>query len=143
MIKQSLTVLIYSLYLVSPTSISMKQKILLVEDNLPIRENTSEMLELSEYAVVTACNGKEGLDMALDQIPDLILCDIQMPVMDGYHLLDLVRKESSLNKSRFVFFTASAEKKEIEQGMLRGADDYIVKPFTGEELLNKLKGLLA
>lgn len=121
----------------------MKQKILLVEDNLPIRENTSEMLELSDYAVVTACNGKEGLDMALDQIPDLILCDIQMPVMDGYHLLDLVRKESSLNKSRFVFFTASAEKKEIEQGMLRGADDYIVKPFTGEELLNKLKGLLA
>lgn len=117
----------------------MKQKILLVEDNEPIRENTTELLELSDYIVVSACNGKEGLDIALQQTPDLILCDIHMPVMDGYHLFQYIRQYAHLNNTRFVFFTASAEKKEIEAGMQMGADDYIVKPFTGERLLDVLK----
>lgn len=120
----------------------MKQKILLVEDNGPIRENTAELLELYNYTVSSASNGEEGLEMAMQQTPDLILCDIQMPVMNGYHLLEHIRKLPSLNSSRFVFFTASCEKKEIEMGLLMGADDYIIKPFTGDELLNKLKKLL-
>jgi CRP/FNR family transcriptional regulator, cyclic AMP receptor protein len=117
----------------------MKQNILLVEDNLDIRENTTELLELSNYTVVTASDGAKGLDMALQQTPDLILCDIQMPVMNGYHLLEHVRKLPSLNNCRFLFFTASAEKTEIEMGMLLGADDYIIKPFTENELLDKIK----
>ncbi|HET7115411.1 MAG TPA: response regulator [Hanamia sp.] len=120
----------------------MSYKILLVEDNLLILDNTTEILELSDYKVFTACNGKDGLDMAMKQIPDLILCDIQMPVMNGYHLLENIRKSLSLVHSRFVFFTASSEKKDIQKGMQMGADDYIVKPFTGEELLDKLKKLL-
>ena len=120
----------------------MPFKILLVEDNEPIRENTTEILELSGYKVLSACNGKDGLDMALKQNPDLILCDVQMPVMDGYHLLENIRKSPSLAHSRFVFFTASSEKKDIQKGMQMGADDYIVKPFTAEELLDKLKKLL-
>lgn len=120
----------------------MKQKILIVEDNEPIRENTSELLELSHYTVLTATNGKDGLTVALRQIPDLILCDIQMPGMNGYYLLERIREQPSLKRSRFVFFTASSEKKEIEKGLLMGADDYIVKPFTGNELLAKLKKLL-
>lgn len=120
----------------------MKQKILVVEDNGDNRENTTELLELSDYSVSTANNGEEGLNMALQQTPDLILCDIQMPVMNGYNLLEKIRKQPSLNNSLFVFFTASCEKKEIEMGMRMGADDYLVKPFTGEDLLGKLKKLL-
>jgi DNA-binding response OmpR family regulator len=65
-----------------------------------------------------------------------------MPVMDGYHLLEHVRKQTTLNNSRFIFFTASSEKKEIEMAMAMGADDYIVKPFTGEELLDRINKLL-
>ncbi len=120
----------------------MKNIILVVEDNEPIRDNTIELLELSNYKVISACNGKEGLCLALEQIPDLILCDIQMPEMDGYLLLELIRKEPSLAHSRFIFFTASAEKKEISKGMDMGADGYIVKPFSGEELLLKIKALI-
>jgi CRP/FNR family transcriptional regulator, cyclic AMP receptor protein len=120
----------------------MKQKILVVEDNEPIRENTIELLELSDYDVLTACNGEEGLSMALQQTPDLILCDIKMPVMDGYHLLQHIRQQISLTNSRFMFFTASSEKKEIEMAMAMGADDYIIKPFTGEELLDRINKLL-
>ncbi len=113
----------------------MKHKILLVDDNEPIRENTAELLEMSDYTVQTACNGKEALAAALQQPPDLILCDIAMPVMNGYHFFEHVRKHPALNKSRFIFFTASAEKKEIEAGLHMGADAYITKPFTGEHLL--------
>ena len=101
----------------------MKQKILVVEDNGDIRENTTELLELSDYNVSTAKNGEEGLVVALQETPDLILCDIRMPVMDGYNLLENIRKQPSLSHSRFVFFTASCEKKEIEMGMRMGADD--------------------
>jgi len=121
----------------------MKHKILVVEDNGDIRENTTELLELSDYSVLTANNGKEGLDMALQETPDLILCDILMPVMDGYELLKSIRKQPSLNNSRFMFFTASCEKKEVELGMRLGADDYIMKPFSGDELLDKIGKLLA
>jgi len=120
----------------------MKHKILLVEDNGPIRENTSELLEYFDYTVLSASNGEEGLDMAMKQKPDLILCDIKMPVMNGYHLLEHIRKIPFLRSSHFVFFTASCEKKDIEMGMKMGADDYIVKPFTEKELLGKLKKLL-
>jgi CheY-like chemotaxis protein len=120
----------------------MKSRILIVEDNEPIRENTIELLELSDYDVITACNGEEGLSIALQQTPDLILCDIKMPVMDGYHLLEHVRKQTTLTNSRFIFFTASSEKKEIEMAIAMGADDYIIKPFTGEELLDRINKLL-
>jgi len=117
----------------------MKHKILIVEDNEPIRENTTELLELYQYDVMSACNGKEGLNIALLYKPDLILCDIMMPVMSGYHLLELVRNEPLLKDCRFIFFTASAEKNEIETGYKLGAHDYIIKPFSGDELLSKLK----
>jgi CheY-like chemotaxis protein len=120
----------------------MKHKILLVEDNEPIRDNTTELLELSNYHVITASNGQEGLNLALQQTPDLILCDIKMPVMDGYHLLEHIRQQTSLVNFRFIFFTASSEKKEIETAMAMGADDYIIKPFSGEELLDRINKLL-
>lgn len=121
----------------------MKYTILLIEDNEPIRENTSELLELSNYTVLTACNGKEGLEAALTHNPDLILCDIQMPEMNGYHLLQQVRQQPSLNECRFVFFTASSEKKDVDAALGMGADEYIIKPFTGERLLEVIGTLLA
>ncbi|MBX9781752.1 MAG: response regulator [Chitinophagaceae bacterium] len=121
----------------------MNSKILIVEDNLHIRENLAELLELDHYTVLSACDGNEGCQMALQQLPDLILCDIQMPVMDGYHMLEYVRKQPSLNHSKFIFFTASAEKKEIEWGMQMGADDYIVKPFSWEDMQAKVNKILS
>ena len=117
----------------------MEQTILIIEDNVEIRENTTELLELFNYKVLSAGDGEKGLNMAMLLIPDLILSDIQMPVMNGYHLLEHIRKLPSLNKCRFVFFTASSEKKEIEMGLLMGADDYIIKPFTENELMDKIK----
>lgn len=121
----------------------MKYKILLVEDNSDIRENTSEILELNNYIVFTAANGKEGLAAALKKRPDIILCDIKMPVMDGYHLLQHIRQQPTLNNSIFIFFTASCEKKDIESAFKMGADEYIIKPFSGDQLLYKLKAILA
>jgi CheY-like chemotaxis protein len=120
----------------------MKQNILIVEDNLDIRENTTELLELFNYKVFSASDGEKGLNMAMLQTPDLILCDIQMPVMNGYHLLEHIRQLPSLTNCRFLFFTASAEKKEIEMGLLLGADDYIIKPFTENDLLDKVRKYL-
>lgn len=117
----------------------MKQKILLIEDDLDSRENTIELLELYNYFVFSACNGEEALQLALLLTPDLILCDIKMPVMNGYHFLEHIRKLSYLDNAPFIFFTSSCEKKEIEMGMLLGADDYIIKPFEENELITKLK----
>lgn len=82
----------------------MKRKILLVEDNEYIRENTCELLGFYDFEIVTACNGKEGLKIAREQNPDLILCDIKMPVMDGYHLFECIRNEQKLDNTRFIFF---------------------------------------
>jgi len=121
------------------THYSMKQKILLVEDNCLLRENTTEMLELYNFTVLSASNGEEGLALAVKLTPDLILSDIKMPVMNGYHFLEHIRKEPSLSNTRFVFFTAACEKKEIDFGLTMGADDYILKPFTETDLLTKLK----
>jgi CheY-like chemotaxis protein len=122
---------------------TVKCKILIVDDNEPIRENTAELLGFYQYDVITACNGEEGLAAAIQEAPHLILCDEQMPRINGYELLILIRKISSLNNTRFVFFTASSETIEIEHGMQAGADAYIVKPFTEEELITVIKNALA
>jgi CRP/FNR family transcriptional regulator, cyclic AMP receptor protein len=120
----------------------MQNKILIVEDNVSILENTIELLELSNYTVVSASNGRVGLTVALQEKADLILCDIIMPGMDGYNLLKHIRKTRLLQKTKFIFFTASAEIKEIEDGMRLGADDYIIKPFMGDLLLSKIEKIL-
>jgi CRP/FNR family cyclic AMP-dependent transcriptional regulator len=118
------------------------KRILLVDDNEAIRENTTELLELEHYQVITACNGKEGFDLALSESPDLIICDIMMPVVDGYHLLEYLRNEASLKHIPFIFFTASAEKSEIKKGFDMGAAGYIVKPFDADDLLNEISHIL-
>ena len=119
--------------------IAMK-KILLIEDNPDILENTSEILELSNYEVYTAPNGKEGVAQALAHKPDLIVCDIMMPELDGYGVLHMVQKNPDLQNTPFIFLTAKTEKDEIRKGMSLGADDYITKPFDPTDLLNAIEG---
>ena len=117
-------------------------KILLIEDNNEIRENTAEILELAGYEMTTATNGKEGFEMAVKDIPDLIVCDIMMPVLDGYGLLHLISKNEGLKSVPFIFLTAKTERIDFRKGMEMGADDYITKPFTDIELLNAIESRL-
>lgn len=112
------------------------KKILLVEDNAAIRNNTKEILELSNYSVITAENGKTGIEKALQDKPDLIICDIMMPVLDGYAVLHAVQKNQEIKNTPFIFLSAKTERTDLRKGMELGADDYITKPFTGTELLN-------
>ena len=120
----------------------MKQHILLIEDNNEIRENTAEILELANYKVSTAENGKIGVELALKEKPDLIICDIMMPVLDGYGVLHLLNKNPDLASIPFIFLTAKAERSDFRRGMEMGADDYITKPFTDIELLNAIDSRL-
>lgn len=113
--------------------------ILIIEDNLEVRENTAEILELADYRVVTAENGKVGVEKALQERPDLIICDIMMPVLDGYGVLHLLNKNEKLRHIPFIFLTAKAERSDFRTGMEMGADDYITKPFTDIELLNAIE----
>jgi CRP/FNR family cyclic AMP-dependent transcriptional regulator len=115
------------------------KNILLIEDNLEVRENTAEILELAGYRVTMAENGKLGVEAAMHERPDLIICDIMMPVLDGYGVLHLLRKNEQLQNVPFIFLTAKAERTDFRKGMDMGADDYITKPFTDVELLNAIE----
>lgn len=116
--------------------------LLLIEDNDEIRENTAEILELAGYKVSTAENGKVGVEKALQQKPDLIICDIMMPVLDGYGVLHLLNKNPALTGIPFIFLTAKAERGDFRKGMEMGADDYITKPFSDIELMNAIESRL-
>ncbi|MBL7943762.1 MAG: response regulator [Flavobacteriales bacterium] len=116
--------------------------ILLIEDNPDVRENTAEILELSGYKVVTAENGKAGVEAALANTPDLIICDIMMPVLDGYGALHLLSKNEKTAGIPFVFLTAKSERADMRKGMEMGADDYITKPFDDVELLRAVESRL-
>ncbi|HMR90940.1 MAG TPA: response regulator [Chitinophagaceae bacterium] len=113
--------------------------ILVIDDNAGIRENTAEILELAGYRVLTAEDGKKGVDAAIRQQPDLIVCDIMMPELDGYGVLHLVRKNTASAATPFIFLTAKTERADLRKGMEMGADDYITKPFDDLELLNAIE----
>lgn len=118
------------------------KKILLIEDNDNIRNNTAEILTLSNYQVILAENGKIGVEKALEHIPDLIICDIMMPVLDGYGVLHAVHKNDTIKNTPFIFLTAKTERNDFRKGMELGADDYITKPFSGTDLLNAVDSRL-
>ncbi|HEY5392581.1 MAG TPA: response regulator [Hanamia sp.] len=118
------------------------KKILLIEDNESLRENTAEILELANYKVVTAENGKLGVEVALHELPDLIICDIMMPVLDGFGVLHLLQKNPATKNKPFIFLSAKSEHNDFRKGMDLGADDYITKPFSGTELLNAVESRL-
>jgi CRP-like cAMP-binding protein/CheY-like chemotaxis protein len=118
------------------------KKILLIEDNKDVRENTAEILALAQYDVLTASNGKEGVEMAQKEKPDLIICDIMMPVLDGHGALHLLSKNEDTSSIPFIFLTAKAERSDFRKGMEMGADDYLTKPFDDVELLNAIESRL-
>ena len=113
--------------------------VLSIEDNAEIRENTAEILELANYRVITAENGKDGIEKATSEKPDVIVCDIMMPVLDGYGVLHMLNKSEALREIPFIFLTAKTERLDFRKGMDMGADDYITKPFTELELLNGIE----
>jgi len=115
------------------------KKILLIEDNPDMRDNTSEILELADYQVATAPNGKVGVSLAKQDTPDLIICDIMMPELDGYGVLRMLGANPETANIPFIFLTAKAEKQDFRRGMNLGADDYITKPFDDVELLDAIE----
>jgi CRP/FNR family transcriptional regulator, polysaccharide utilization system transcription regulator len=113
----------------------MKKKILIIEDNEDLRENIAEILELDNYIVFVAENGKKGVEMAEKHLPDLIICDVMMPVLDGYGTLSILHRKTQTADIPFIFLSAKSEKVDFRYGMNLGADDYITKPFENNELL--------
>ncbi len=118
------------------------KRILLIEDNEDIRNNTAEILELSNYEVDIAENGKVGIERAIQFKPDLIICDIMMPELDGYGVLHAIHRNEAIRNTPFIFLTAKSERGDFRKGMELGADDFITKPFSGTELLNAVDSRL-
>jgi len=118
------------------------KKILVIEDNDDIRENITEILDLAGYSVIAAGDGKAGVSSALSEKPDLVLCDIMMPVLDGYGVLHMLQKNPEMQTVPFIFLTAKSEQAEIRKGMGMGADDYIIKPFDTTEVLHSVEARL-
>ncbi len=119
------------------------KSILVIEDNLEVRENICEILELSGYDVYSAENGAVGVEQSVANKPDLILCDVMMPRLDGYGVLKIVRSNPVTSHIPFIFLTARAEKSDFRKGMGLGADDFITKPFDDTELLSAIETRLA
>lgn len=118
------------------------KKILIIEDNEDVRENTAELLELANYDVSTAANGKIGLEMVKKLLPDIIVCDIMMPEMDGYAVIEALNIDNNTASIPFIFLTSKTEKTDMRKGMNLGADDYLTKPFTESELLDAIESRL-
>ena len=115
------------------------KSVLVIYDNSDIRDNTAEILDLAGYKTFTAENGKRGVDIAVKEKPDVIVCDIMMPELDGYGVLHLLRKNEETQNIPFIFLTAKTERSDFRKGMEMGADDYITKPFEDIELLNAIE----
>ena len=117
----------------------MSNKILVIEDNEEMCENIASILKLAHYDVIKALNGKAGVELVQQLHPDLILCDVMMPELDGYGVLHILGKDPDTADIPFIFLTAKAEKSDFRTGMNLGADDYITKPFDGLELLKAVE----
>jgi DNA-binding NarL/FixJ family response regulator len=113
--------------------------ILIIEDEPEMRRNLATILRLEKYNPVTAENGREGLEMARLETPDLILCDVMMPELDGYGVLRELRASASTEATPFIFLTARGEKPDVRAGMNLGADDYLTKPVAKSDLLSAIR----
>lgn len=117
----------------------MNKKIVVIEDNNDIRESIVEILELANYTVFEAENGRKGIDLAIEHKPDIILCDIMMPDLDGYGVLLILNRNPQTAGISFIFLTAKTERVDFRKGMEMGADDYLTKPFDDIELLKAVE----
>jgi len=118
-------------------------KILIIEDHPQMRCKLAMILEREQFQVTTAPNGLIGLDMARSDPPDLVVCDIMMPVMDGHAFFALLKQDKMLAFIPFIFVTALGRRDDIRKGMAAGVDDYLTKPFSAEELVSAVCGRLA
>ena len=114
-------------------------KILIVEDNIDVRENLLDLLDAENFYPIPAHNGRMGLELANKEVPDLIICDVMMPELDGYDVLNRLRQHPLTATIPFLFITAKSNKNDFRQGMRLGADDYLTKPFTRNELLETIQ----
>jgi CheY-like chemotaxis protein len=116
--------------------------ILIIEDNPEIRENITEILELANFKVISAENGRAGIFAANESVPDIILCDIMMPEVNGYEVLKGLRQNPPTADIPFIYVTASAEKSEVKLAMDMGANGYVRKPFDTKELIDTIEKCL-
>ena len=114
-------------------------KVLIIEDEKNIRETIKEILELNDYKTDTAKNGLIGVAKAIQFKPDLIICDVMMPEMDGFETLRNIRSVNGISTTPFIFLTAKTEKRDLREGMNSGADDFLNKPFNAKELLEVIE----
>ncbi len=119
------------------------KKILFIEDDFFVRENTVELLELANYTVITASNGKIGVAEAKKHLPDIIICDIMMPELNGYGVLQILSNDEATKHIPFIFISAKTSHEDIRKGMNLGADDYLTKPFDESELFSAIESRLA
>ncbi|MFM2296123.1 MAG: hypothetical protein RLZZ350_2536, partial [Verrucomicrobiota bacterium] len=118
------------------------KKILIIEDEPAMRSNLRDILELENFSPLTAANGREGIAVAKEKLPDLILCDVMMPELDGHAVLAALRADARTAKIPFIFLTAKGEHADIRTGMNLGADDYLVKPTKVDDLLEAIAARL-
>lgn len=121
----------------------MKKKILVIEDQAPMRRNIALLLELAGYEVATAENGRVGVEAARQHLPDLILCDVMMPELDGHGVVQTLRAEPATATTPFIFLTARGDRGDIRLGMNFGADDYLIKPVVRDDLIAAVQARLA
>lgn len=120
-----------------------KRRILVIEDQAPMRRNISLMLGMEGFDVMSAENGRVGLELARRQRPDLVLCDVMMPEMDGYSVVQAMREDPGLATTAFIFLTAKSGHGDLRLGMNFGADDYLTKPVVRDDLLAAVQARLA
>ena len=116
--------------------------ILVIEDDGRVQDSITDLLETKNYVVLKAQNGKDGIQMAIDHKPDLILCDIMMGSLDGFSVLHSIRQVPELQSTPFIFLSALAEQKYVKMGLEKGANKYLIKPFKSEELFLAISELL-
>lgn len=116
--------------------------ILVIEDEKALRENIAEIIAHYGFRIISTPTGEEGIRMALEFIPDIIICDIMLPGIDGFEVFTRVKQIPQLPATAFIFLTAKSTRSDTRIGMNMGADDYLTKPFTKEELINSIRARL-
>lgn len=115
-----------------------RKKVLVIEDETVVRESIIEILSQNNFQAYSASNGKDGIDFLREIKPDLVLCDIMMPKLDGYCVLEIIRQDKDFSNTPFIFLTAKSNMEDLREGMIKGADDYINKPFKASELIESI-----